>query len=95
MSLQSAVTAEADPCQQTKEVRFRLGNQPAIFCLSGHVNRQNMRVWGLENPHATAEKQKSKEKTMVWCAMTDTSVLGPFFFEDTVTGKKLLGQWTC
>lgn len=49
-----------------------------------------MRVWGLENPHATVEEQKSKEKVMVWCAMTSTSILGPFFFEDTVTGESYL-----
>ena len=49
-----------------------------------------MRVWGLENPHATVEEQKSKEKVMVWCAMTSTSILGPHFFEDTVTGESYL-----
>ena len=66
---------------KVKDIHF---SDEAIFCLSGHVNRQNMRVWGLENPHATAEKQKSKEKVMVWCAMTSTSIVGPFFFEETV-----------
>ena len=49
-----------------------------------------MRVWGLENPHATVEEQKSKEKVMVWCAMTSTSILGPFFFEETVNGERYL-----
>ena len=27
---------------------------------------------------------------MVWCAMTSTSILGPLFFEDTVTGESYL-----
>ena len=65
----------------------------AHFLLSGHVNKQNMRIWGEENPHASVEKLQSREKCTVWAAVTDKKVIGPYFFEEggsscTVDGER-------
>ena len=54
----------------------------ANFHLSGHINKQNMRFWGLSKPDPIAEKPLSTEKLVVWCAITPTIVIGPYFYED-------------
>ena len=63
----------------------------ANFYLSGLVNSQNRRIWGLENPHATVTKVKSKEKVMVWCAITSDGIIGPYFYGNgNVNGESYL-----
>ena len=51
----------------------------AQFLLSGHVNKQNMWIWGSENPHASIETPKSRKKVMVWCAVTEDKIIGAYF----------------
>ena len=53
----------------------------ATFHLSGQVNRQNTRFWGLENPHEIAETKSFSPKVTVWAATSSARVIGPFFFE--------------
>ena len=82
--------------EKTHQRRNRLNvtcihfSDEANFHLSGHVNKQNTRLWSEENPHATIPKTRTKQKVMVWCAITKEGVLGPFFFDETVTGKLYL-----
>jgi transposase len=59
----------------------------ANFYLSGFVNSQNTRIWGLEQPHATVTKQNSKKKVMVWCAITSDGIIGPYFFTGNVNAE--------
>jgi len=60
----------------------------AYFCLSGVVNKQNMRFWGLENPHVTHEQPLHDEKLLVWCAMSEHGIIGPFVFDGTVNSQR-------
>jgi Helix-turn-helix domain (DUF4817) len=60
----------------------------AYFCLSGKVNKQNMRFWGLENPHVTHEQPLHDEKLLVWCAMSEHGIIGPFVFNNTVNSQR-------
>jgi hypothetical protein len=63
----------------------------ATFHLSGKVNRHNLRIWGMENPHATIEHELDSPKVNVFCAISRTKVYGPFFFmEKTVSGHSYL-----
>ena len=39
--------------------------------------------WGETNPHAVAPVPLFDAKVTVWCDITATFVLGPFFFEET------------
>jgi hypothetical protein len=65
----------------------------ATFHLSGKVNRHNVGIWGLQNPHTTLEHERDSPKVNVFCAITQTKVYGPFFFdENTVTGVTYLGM---
>ena len=66
----------------------------AHFHLSGYVNKQNCRFWGCENPQIVHEGPLHSERVTVWCAVTYSCVIGPYFFEDengaavTVTAER-------
>jgi hypothetical protein len=60
----------------------------AYFCLSGTVNKQNMRFWGLENPNVVHEQPLHDAKLLVWCAMSEHGIIGPYFFEGTVNSER-------
>lgn len=65
----------------------------AAFHLSGLVNKHNVRYWCTSNPHLTIETAMESPKLNVWCAMSETHLIGPFFFnEDTVNGKNYLSM---
>lgn len=66
----------------------------AHFHLNGTVNQQNCRYWSDENPKLMHERQSHSPKVTVWCAVSSTVVIGPYFFEDdngatvTVTSER-------
>ncbi len=62
----------------------------AIFQLDGKVNKQNCRIWATENPHAIQEIPLHSPKVMVWAALWSGGMIGPFFFQDNVTGESYL-----
>ena len=54
----------------------------AHFLLHGNVNRQNSRIWaGEPPPEAVSEHPLHSPKVTVWCALSASGVVGPFFFE--------------
>jgi hypothetical protein len=57
------------------------------FKLSGSVNRHNCTYWARENPHQQAAVKHSNAGVMVWCGMTSSGLIGPYFFETSVTGQ--------
>lgn len=69
----------------------------STFHLSGHVNTNNVRIWGSENLHEMVQVQRDSPKINVFCAVSRRKVYGPFFFgEATVTGTSYLDpleQW--
>ena len=76
--------------------RFRqslLFSDEAHFYLNGHVNKQNCRIWGLENPHALVEQDQHPAFVTVWCGLSKRGIIGPYFFQSrgrtaTVTGGR-------
>ena len=65
----------------------------ANFYVSGEVNRQNCRYYSQDNPHFMLDsKEHSCPKIMVWCGLWRDHVLGPFFFNQTVTGERYLNM---
>ena len=63
----------------------------ATFHLSGKVNKQNVRIWGIENPREFVEHMRDSPKVNVFCAMSKQKIYGPEFFDEpTVTGKSYL-----
>ena len=66
-----------------------LFSDKAHFHLSGHVNKQNMRFWGSENPHEIVEKPLKVEKCTAWYAMSTHWIIGPYFFEEPETANAM------
>ncbi|GFU35794.1 uncharacterized protein TNCV_1083571 [Trichonephila clavipes] len=60
-----------------------LWTDEAHFTLNGSINTKNCMHWGETNPHAVAPVPLFDAKVTVWCGITATFVLGPFFFEET------------
>ena len=57
----------------------------AWFYPSGYVNSQNSRIWASENPNAIHEEPPHSEKIGVWCGMSRRRIIGPIFFDATIT----------
>lgn len=54
----------------------------AHFHLNGMVNQQNCRYWANENPRQLHVRPLHVPKVTVWCALSQTCIIGPYFFED-------------
>ena len=54
----------------------------AYFHLDGYVNKQTCRYWSTENPRELHQKSLHSQKVAVWCALSKTGIIGPYFFED-------------
>ena len=46
-----------------------------------------MRFWGTQHPHQIHESTLQAQKVLVWCAVYAQGLIGPFMFEDYVTGE--------
>ncbi|GFU32491.1 uncharacterized protein TNCV_4890101 [Trichonephila clavipes] len=68
-----------------------LWSDEAHFHLSGTVNTHNCRIWDTENSRIFQEIPLHSPKVTVWCGLTATFILGPFFFEKTIRN----GPVTC
>ena len=56
----------------------------AIFYLHRLVNKHNVRYWSEDDPRATIERVTNSPQLNVWCARSETQLIGPFFFEDDI-----------
>jgi len=57
----------------------------AWFHLSDYVDSQNSRIWASESPNAIHEEPLHSEKIGVWCGMSRRRIIGPIFFDATIT----------
>jgi len=64
----------------------------AIFRLNGHINRHNSIYWATENPNVTWEQTMQAEGITVWACIWYEGVIGPYFFDSTVTGQSYLAM---
>ena len=63
----------------------------ANFYVNGLVSKQHIRYWAKENPHFfIANHLQGGQRVMVWLGVFDGNLVGPFFFENTVTGESYL-----
>ncbi len=56
----------------------------AHFHLHGHVNSWNTRIWAKENPRVSLQVGLHSPLTTVWCAISRSGIIGPFFFDEIV-----------
>jgi len=71
-------------------MRKMVWSDEAQFKLNGTVNQHNCVYWAPENPHVHVEKEVSLPGLKVWCGLSLRGLIGPFFFEGTVTGHVYL-----
>ena len=82
-------------------LRFKFEENPTLvnkiiwsdesqFTLNGVINRHNCCYWAYSNPHVQIPIPNSKEGIMVWCGMTSGGLIGPYFFDVSVTGDSYL-----
>lgn len=57
------------------------------FRLNGVINRHNCSYWAYSNEHEKILVSNSKQSLMVWCGMTSNGLIGPYFFDGSVTGE--------
>lgn len=50
----------------------------------GNVNKHNVRIWILEDPHDYREELRDSEKVCVWEAMSEKDVIEPYYVEEPV-----------
>lgn len=63
-----------------------------IFRLNGHINHYNSIYWATENPSVTWEQTMQAEGLTVWACIWLEGVIGPYFFDGTVTGQSYLAM---
>lgn len=54
----------------------------AFLHLSGRVNCHNTEMWGMENPVAIIKHKSDTTKLVVWCAISMTGLIRPYFLRD-------------
>lgn len=65
-----------------------LFSDEATFFLNGSVNRQNCRYWSKENTHwAQVTHTQYPEKINVWAGIFQDRIIGPYFFNENLTGE--------
>jgi hypothetical protein len=54
----------------------------AHFQLSGTVNKQNFRYWAENNPRNLHRRPLHNPQATVWCTVSRSGAVGPYFFEE-------------
>lgn len=68
-----------------------LWTDEATFNSDGGVNFHNMHFWAAENPHWMQEVQhQGRWSVNVWCGIIGGTIVGPYFFEQALTGNIFL-----
>lgn len=63
----------------------------SIFYLNGNVSDHHNHYWSPENMHIPLEVHHQwNPRVMVWCGIHGTRVIGPFFFDEHVTSKRII-----
>lgn len=68
-----------------------LFSDEATFKSNGNINRHNMHYFSVENPHWVRQvDNQNKWSINVWGGIIGSHIIGPFFFEEQLTGQVYL-----
>ena len=68
-----------------------LWTDEASFSSDGGVNLHNMHYWSAENPRWMRETQRQGRWSInVWCGILGDRIIGPYFFDQALTGNRFL-----
>ncbi|KAJ4438553.1 hypothetical protein ANN_14500 [Periplaneta americana] len=59
-------------------------SEETTFQVNGIVNKQNVRIWGSENPHFILEAERDSSKVNLFCAVSKRKVYGQFLFQENI-----------
>jgi hypothetical protein len=62
----------------------------AWFTLNGYINCHYCVFWSETNPHVEVDVEMHHQNLMVWGGVWSNSRVGPFFFDQTITGAVYL-----
>lgn len=60
------------------------------FKLNGTINLHNCRYWASSNPQELIPRSQYADGVMVWCGITPSGIIGPYFFDENVNGPSYL-----
>lgn len=71
--------------------RFVMFTDESTFNNRGEVNRWNFRYWSDRNPHWVRQIDHQHRWSLnVWCGIINGQIIGPYFFEGTLTAVRYL-----
>ena len=62
----------------------------ATIKLNGHINGHNCVHWNLKKQHHVIDKDVNLPGLTVWCAISSRGIIGPYYFDGTLTGVSYL-----
>src|SRR5581483_7773486 len=60
------------------------------FTLDGYGNVQQIRYWSKRNPNFCVESMIKSKTLHIWAGISSNGIIGPFFFERTITAEAYL-----
>jgi hypothetical protein len=67
-----------------------LWTDEASFKLNGRISRNNSIYWSDCNPHEVIQEELNVPNLTVWASICGGGIVGPYFFDGTVTGESCL-----
>jgi transposase len=64
----------------------------SLFRMNGVVNCHNCCYWAPSNPCVQVSIPEESSGVMVWCGLTSSGIIGPYFFDESVTGESYLAM---
>lgn len=81
---QSFITMlEEDPTVKSR----LLMTDESIFSLDSTISPSHARHWSHDKPNVVQQKPLQPARQLVWCGLTSTNVIGPYYFDGPVTGE--------
>jgi len=72
-------------------LNYILWTDESKFTNNGVINKQNNRYWDTQNPHWVFEtNNQCIWGTNVWCGLIGGKLLGPYFYDGTLNGRRYL-----
>jgi hypothetical protein len=72
-------------------LNYILWTDESKFTNNGVINKQNNRYWDTQNPHWVFEtNNQCIWETNVWCGLIGGKLLGPYFYDGTLNGRRYL-----
>jgi hypothetical protein len=67
-----------------------LWTDETLFRLNGQINKHNSVYWSDSNPHELIQEELNVHGLTVWAGIWSGSIVGPYYFDGTVTGELYL-----